>query len=137
MSVMIPLCLVLSWASTVSTLRIQLPERIQLAGTAPDSVPASSNNITVQGSTNDTVLSLTTAGLLDHGLNTSLSRLEFSTQPVFDCDEGWGRSLNLRMCSQAFASIPWMMSAEQMPVTWGPRGANRFDVGLPRRFMSC
>ena len=135
MALIIPLCLVLSWASTVSTLRIQLPERIQLLGTAPGSVPTSSNDTTDDGSTNDSILSLTTVGVLDHGLNTS--GLNFSTQPVFDCNEGWGRTLNLQMCAQAFASISWMISAEQMPVTWGPRAANRFEVGLPRRFISC
>lgn len=67
----------------------------------------------------------------------SLSKLTLSAEPTFYCDEGWGRDLNLQMCEEALASIPWVIGPATRLFSFGPRDANTFDIGLPRRFMSC
>ncbi len=135
---MIPLSFfALTWASTVSALLIHPPGRIQTPGAGSGSVPVLLHNVTADGRANDSVLSLPTGGMLDHRINTSLSRLNLSAEPIIDCDEGWGRILNLQMCGEALASIPWMIAMDTRPMTFGPRAAGTFDIGLPKRWMSC
>ena len=83
------------------------------------------------------LLSAFPGGSLDRQYNTSLSTLRLSTEPTFQCIEGFGRDLHLQMCEEALASIPWVIGPETRAVNIGPREANIFDIGLPRRFMSC
>ena len=134
---MVPLCIALIGAFSVSALVIDLPVQIQEPNSEPGSVHRLSGDITAHGSTNDSVRHLTTSGGLDHGYNASLSRLNLSAQTVFDCDEGWGRDLTPWMCGEAVASIPQKFKTGLRSVSFGPRGANTFDIGLPRRWMSC
>ena len=134
---MVTLCLTLIWTSIISALLIHPPGRIQPPTGELDSVSVLLHNTTAHGGINSSALSLPTDGVLDRAHNASLSRLNLSAQPVFDCDEGWGRILDVRMCGEAFASIPFSMAAESRARSFGPRAANTFDIGLPRRWMSC
>lgn len=40
------------------------------------------------------------------------------------------------MCLEALASVPWPVGPDSRPLSFGPREARVFDIGLPRRFMS-
>ncbi|CAF9925415.1 MAG: hypothetical protein ALECFALPRED_003134 [Alectoria fallacina] len=75
--------------------------------------------------------------MLDQEYNTSLSKLNLSAEPTYSCDEGWESDLlTLRMCEEALASVPWVIGPETRPISFGPREAHVFDIGLSRRFMS-
>ena len=129
-------CIVTIWASIVSTLVIHPPARIQPS----DSVPISLHNETTDGRMDDSALSLPLDGgiLLDHRNDTApLARLNLTTPPVLTCDEGWGRILTISSCMDAFASIPWLIGHQRVPASFGPREEGHFDVGLPKRWMSC
>lgn len=87
--------------------------------------------------TSDSGISLPADGVLQPGHNATLSALNLSARASLNCDEGWGRNLNLQMCGEAVASIPPAFKTGSTPVTFGPREAESFDIGLPRRWMSC
>lgn len=124
--------------STVSALLIQTPQQIQPPGTEPDLDPTLSNTTINRGTINDSLLSTPTNNLLDQGHNTSLSKLNLSVEPSYNCDEGRESDLlTLRMCAEALASVPWVIGPERRSISFGPREAHVFDIGLPRRFMSC
>ena len=134
---MIALCVALTCASTVSALSIHPPQSEQPPTIKADSVLGLSRNITPNEGTSKLHLSLPTVELLNQANVTSLSNISVSAQPAFVCDEGWGRDLNLQMCLETLASIPWLIGPERRPISFGPRETNTFDIGLPRRFMSC
>lgn len=136
MALMIRLCVGLICTSTTSALLINPLRLIQPPTTELDPIPQLSNNMSTHGSTNKSHISLPTGEVLDQGYSTSPSKLNLSAEPTFYCDEGWGRDLNLQMCEEAFASIPWVIGPQTRPLSFGPREANTFDIGLPRRFMS-
>lgn len=136
MALIIPLCLTLLWTSIVSALSILSPGRTQ-PPIELDPVSGSLHNSTTHGRINNSILSLPTDGVLDRAYNISLPGLNLSAEPVIDCDEGWGRDLNTRICWEAFATVPASMAAEGRAQSFGPRAANTFDIGLPRRWMSC
>ena len=136
MALMIPLCAALIFTSTVSALLIYPPQPLQPSATEPESIPTLSNSTPGHGRINDSLLSLPISQMLDRQYNMSLSGLSLSTEPIFHCDEIWGRDLNLQMCEEALKSIPWVIGPETRPISFGPREANTFDIGLPRRFMS-
>lgn len=137
MALIIPLCVALTCASTVSALFIHPPQSEQPPTPDADSVLGLSRNITPNEGTSKLHLSLPTVELLNQANYTSLSNISVSAQPTFICDEGLGRDLNLQMCLEALASIPWVIGPDYRPFSFGPRETNTFDVGLPRRFMSC
>lgn len=124
----------LIWTSTVSSLLIIPPQPLKPPDPEPDAVPVLSNSTV---GTNDSLSTFPTLTMLDQGYNTSLSKLNLSANPTFFCDEGWGRDLNLRMCLEALASVPWPVGPDSRPLSFGPREARVFDIGLPRRFMSA
>ena len=95
------------------------------------------NEFFADGRTRDSGLSSPADGVLEQGYNGSLSMLNLSAQALLDCDEGFGRDLNLQICGEAVGSIPQTFKAGSRLATFGPRGAGSFDIGLPRRWMSC
>lgn len=137
MTLVISLCVVLTCTSTVAALFIHPPRLTQTPNTGLYPIIVVSNNVTAQNRTNGSYLSLPTHEVIDQGYNTSLSKLNLSAEPSFYCDEGWGRDLNLQMCEEALASIPWVIGPETRLISFGPREVDMFDIGLPRRFMSC
>ena len=137
MAWVIPLCLALIKTSIVSALVIDVPGQIQQPGSGSEHVSMSLRGMPANGRTSDSGLSLPVDGVLQPGHNASLSTLNLSAQTSFDCDEGWGRHLNLQMCGEAVASITPTFKTGSRPVSFGPREAGSFDIGLPRRWMSC
>ena len=134
---MISLCLALIKVSIVSAQVMDVPGQVQQPGSGSEHVPTSLWEMPANGSTSSPGLSLPVDGVLQPGQNASLSTLNLSAQTSFDCDEGFGRSLNLQMCGEAVASIPRTFKTGSAPVRFGPREAGSFDIGLPRRWMSC
>ena len=137
MASVIPLCLALIKASIVSALFIDVPGQIQQPGSGSEHVPTSSRETPANGRTSNSGLSLQANGVLQPGHNGSLSTLNVSAPTFFNCDEGWGRSLNLQMCGEAVAFIPRTFKTGSTPMSFGPREAGSFDIGLPKRWMSC
>ena len=133
----IPLCLALIEASIVSALVINVPGQVQQPGSGSEQLSPLSTEVPANRRTNDSGLSLQTDGVLQPGQNASLSTLNLSAQTSFNCDEGFGRDLNLQMCGDAVASIPRTFKVGSTPVSFGPREAGSFDIGLPKRWMSC
>ena len=133
MASMVPLCVVLVCTTTASALHINPLQPTR----PPEPDPVSRlSNITTQERTNRSHISLPRVELLDHAYNTSLSILNLSTEPTFNCDEELGRDLSVQMCGGALASIPSAIGQASWPFSFGPRETNTFDIGLPRRFMS-
>lgn len=91
LALMIPLHLALICTSTVLSLLVRPFEPIQPLRIKPNSVPALSNNISTHGGSSDSLLSLPTCEVLDRGYNESLLKLNLSVEPIFNCNEGWGR----------------------------------------------
>ena len=134
---MIPLCLALIKASIVSALFTNAPGQVQQPGSGSEHVPTSSKEMPANRRTSDSGLSLPADGVLQFGHNASLSTLNLSAPTSFNCHEGWGRSLNVQMCGEAVASIPRTFKTGSTPASFGPREAGSFDIGLPKRWMSC
>ena len=137
MGSLIPLCLALIKAFIASALVLDVPGQVQQPGSRSEHVPMSLREMPADGRTSGPGLSLPVDGVLQPGHNASLSTLNLSAQTSFDCDEGFGRILNLQMCGEAVASIPRTFKTGSAPVRLGPREAGSFDIGLPRRWMSC
>ena len=128
---MIPLYVGFLWTSFASALVILSPRPIvQLP--EPNSVSELSKNISVHTETNASFPSLPSGGVL---YNTSQSNLNLSARPAIYCDILLGDGLDVQMCEDALTHA--MLGPDINPRTWGPREANRFDIGLPRRYMSC
>ena len=136
MASVIPLCLALIKAFVASALVLDVPGQVQQPGSRSEHVPMLLREF-ANGRTSGPKLSLPVDGVLQPGHNASLSTLNLSAQTSFICDEGFGRILNLQMCGEAVASIPRAFKIGSAPVRFGPREAGSFDIGLPRRWMSC
>ena len=134
---MILLCVGLVCTSTVLALLIPSPQSIQPPGTELASIRLLSNDTITHVRINESLLTLPTGESLDQGHKTSMLQLNLSAGLNLNCDEGWGRGLNLQMCQEALASIPWVIGPVTRLFSFGPREANMFDIGLPRRYMSC
>ena len=132
---MIPLYVGFIWTSLVSALVILSPQPILQPNAEPNSVSELSKNISAHTETNASVLSLPSDGVLHHEFNTSQSNLNLSARPAIYCDIAWGDDLNVQMCEDALAHA--VIGPDINFRTWGPREANSFDIGLPRRYMSC
>ena len=131
MAFMVPLYVGFLWTSFVSALVILSPRPIvQLP--EPNSVSELPKNISAHTETNASFLSLPSGGVL---YNTSQSNLNLSARPDIYCDIGLGYDLNVVMCEDALRHSNFGPDINSR--TWGPREANRFDIGLPRRYMSC
>ena len=137
MASVIQLCLALIKASIISALVVDVPGQIQQPGSGSEHVPTSSREMPANGGTSGSGLALPADGVRQPGHNASLSASNLSATTFFTCDQGWGRSLNVHMCGEAVASIPRTFKTGSAPVTFGPREAGAFDIGLPRRWMSC
>lgn len=137
MTSVIPLCLALITASIGSALIIDVPGQLQQPGSGSENVPTLSKEIFANKRTSDSGPSSQTDGVLQPGHNVTLSTLNLTAQTVFNCDEGFGRDLNIQMCGEAVASIPRTFKIGSTPVTFGPREAGSFNIGLPKRWMSC
>ena len=120
-----------------SALLLHPPQSERPQDTGLDPAPEWPDNTTTPATTNHSFLSIPTGEVLDQGPNTSPSKLNLSAQPIFYCNELWGGQLNLQMCEEALASIPAVIGPWKRRLTFGPREAKLFDIGLPRRFMSC
>ena len=132
MAFVIPLYVGFIWTSLVSALVILSPQPIQHPNAEPNSVSELSRNISAHAETNVSLLSLSSGGELS---NTSQSNLNFSGPPYIFCDEPLPEYINVQICEDALAHA--MIGHDTNLRTWGPRGANNFDIGLPRLYMSC
>ena len=137
MASVILLCLALIRASVVSALFINVPGQVQQPGSGSEHVPTSSKEMPANTRTSDSGLSSPADGVLQSWRNASLSTLNLSASTSFNCDEGFGRNLNLQMCGEVVASIPRTFKTGSTPMSFGLREAGSFDIGLPRRWMSC
>ena len=130
MALMIPLYVGFIWTSLVSALVILSPQPVLNPNAEPNSVSELSRNISAHTETNVSLLSLPSGGVLSN-----TSHLNFSGPPYIFCDKALGEDLNVRMCEDALAHAT--IGRDTHLRTWGPRDANRFDIGLPRLYMSC
>ena len=129
MASMIPLYVGFLWASLVSALVILSPQPVLHPNAEPNSVSESSRNISAHIETNGSFLSLPSGGVLSH-----TSHLNFSGPPYIFCDESLGEP-NVHQCEDALAHATIRHDTNLR--TWGPRGANNYNIGLPKLYMSC
>ncbi|KAM0804981.1 hypothetical protein BDR22DRAFT_885071 [Usnea florida] len=129
MAFMIPLYVGFIWTSLVSALVILSPQPVLNPSVEPNSVSESSRNISTLIEANASLLSLPSGGVLSN-----TSHLNFSGPPYIFCDKALGEDFNVGICENALAHATLGHDAHLR--TWGPRDANRFDIGLPRLYMS-
>lgn len=116
------------WTSLVSALAILSPQPILHPNAEPNSLSELSRNISAHTETNASLLSLPSGGVLSN-----TSHLNFSGPPYIFCDESLG-VVNVQACEDALAHA--MIGHDTNLRTWGPRGANNYEIGLPKLYMS-
>lgn len=68
-------------------------------------------------------------------LNLTLPSL-FNLSSSYQCHRG-AASLTLQQCNNALETLPPWPDLWTHQVSWGPREYGIYDVGLPRRYLSC
>lgn len=116
----------ISWASVA---RLQLAQSAFPAG---PTVPPILHNVV-----NDSIPPSEIVHIPNTSNNTYTSPTNASNEMLIHCDVMmFGHGLDKRDCLEAIFSVPPAISPVHQELSFGERAAGRFDIGLPRRYLS-